>query len=330
MKRAWIRVDANNTIGRGHLSRCIALAEMIKADFEICFLVLAENESYCKLHLQEWEVEYVNDDAAITSLIDKEDLLVVDSYAIDNAWRSHFKPLVKVLVDINDIPGEIHGATVILNHCPGITASQYKTDSDTTFLLGLDYAILRMPFLAYARKEPELVGGEGVFISFGGADPYELGLKAASMLLECGFKEPIYLVGSADIKSNPTLRVASNVTLLNNLTADEMRYFMLKSKLLLVSSSILSFEAIALRKPILTLYYVENQSFIYKGLIAKGMAKGLGYVKNSTHLAGLCEYMQELYQSNHDLQTLIEHQHKQLDGYSDERIRRAMLCNVYH
>lgn len=325
MKRAWIRVDANNTIGRGHLSRCIALAEMIKADFQICFIVLAYNESYCDTLLKDWKVQYIDDDAAIVALLDTEDLLVVDSYAIDNAWRCRFKPLVLGLVDINDIPGDINGATVIINHCPGITASQYTADPNTSFLLGLDYAILRTPFLAYARREPSVVAGKGVFICFGGADPYQLGVAATNALLAGGFTEPIYLVSNADADSHPTLRDASNVTLLNSLSADEMRDYMLKSRLLLLSASILSFEAIALRKPMLALYYVENQALIYQGLVAQGMANGFGFVNNPSQLEGLYECVRALYQSNHELQALTYQQYTRLDGQSDARIRKGML-----
>lgn len=325
MKRAWIRVDANNIIGRGHLSRCVALADMIKADFQICFIVMAQNESYCQALLQGWEVQYIDDDAAIVSLLDTEDLLVVDSYAIDNAWRCRFKPLVRGLVDINDIPGHISGATVILNHCPGITASQYTADPNTTFLLGLDYAILRTPFLAYARRELSVVTGKGVFICFGGADPYQLGVAATTALLAGGFTEPIYLVSNVDADSYPTLRDASNFTLLNSLSADEMRDYMLKSRLLLLSASILSFEAIALRKPMLALYYVENQALIYQGLVDQGMAKGFGFVNNASQLEGLYECVRVLYQSNHELQALTHQQYTRLDGYSDVRIRKAMV-----
>lgn len=325
MKRAWIRVDANSTLGRGHLSRCIALAEMIKADFQVCFIVMAHNESYCQTLLQEWEVQYIDDDAAIVALLDTEDLLVVDSYAVDNAWRCRFKPLVRGLVDINDIPGDISGATVILNHCPGITASQYKADPNTTFLLGLDYAILRTPFLAYARREPSVVGGKGVFICFGGADPHQLGVAATNALLAGGFTEPIYLLSNAAADSYPTLRDASNIILLNSLSADEMRDYMLKSRLLLLSASILSFEAIALRKPMLALYYVENQARIYQGLVAQGMAKGFGFVNNPSQLEGLYECVRALYQSDHELLALTHQQYERLDGYSDARIRKGMV-----
>lgn len=325
MKRAWIRVDANNIIGRGHLSRCISLAEMIQLDFKVCFFVMAHNESYCQGLLKDWEVRYIKDDEEIVALLNSEDLLVVDSYAIDNAWRCRFKPLVRGLVDINDIPGDISGATVILNHCPGITASQYTADPNTTFLLGLDYAILRTPFLENARREPSVMTGKGVFICFGGADPYQLGVAATTALLAGGFTEPIYLVSNVDADSYPTLRDASNVTLLNSLSADEMRDYMLKSRLLLLSASILSFEAIALRKPMLALYYVENQALIYQGLVAQGMAKGFGFVNNPSQLEGLYECVRTLYQSNHELQALIHQQYARLDGQSDARIRRGMV-----
>ena len=41
MRRMLFRVDANKTIGRGHLSRTLALAEMFKDGFEVSFLIAA-------------------------------------------------------------------------------------------------------------------------------------------------------------------------------------------------------------------------------------------------------------------------------------------------
>ena len=41
MKRRLIfRADANTKIGRGHLSRCLAIADMLENDFEIFICVL--------------------------------------------------------------------------------------------------------------------------------------------------------------------------------------------------------------------------------------------------------------------------------------------------
>jgi len=330
LRKAWIRVDANTRIGRGHLSRCMALAEMLKADFAIVFLIAAANKSFCQPLLADWEVCYMEEEAILLALLHKEDLLLVDSYDIDNDWRIKHKPLVHTLVDVNDIPGQISGAHVILNHCPALQPDRYTTDENTLLLLGMDYAILRPDFLSYAQNAPVQISGTGVFICFGGADPHLLGHKAAQELLIAGFKDPVYLVSAAESELTAQLMGYENFHLLSHLNAAAMRTHMLKARVLLLSASILSFEAVALRKPLLALYYVDNQELIYEGLVKLGMAKGYGKVASAEDMIGIYQDFESLYSDDATLQKMVIQQQLMLDGQSKDRVRDCLVRKLIH
>lgn len=321
---AWIRVDANQTIGRGHLSRCLALAEMIMEDWSVCFLTQASNQAFCEPLLADWSVVYFEQENVLPTLLNPSDLLVVDSYAINNAWRLKHREFVACLVDINDIPGKILGADIIINHCPGLKADQYEVEPDTVLLLGMKYAILRPAFLAFAQTAKLDVAGEGVFICFGGADPYQLGHQAALSILEAGFEDPVWLVSTAESPLLESLSTYPNFKLLQNLSADQMKKYMLQSRLLLLSASILSFEAVALRKPMLALYYVDNQALIYQGLVGDKMATGFGWIESAKELINIAAPFESLYHSDKFLRQMIQQLQKGIDGLSGERIRNRL------
>lgn len=324
MKRAWIRVDANGTIGRGHLSRCLALADMLKGHFRVIFLIKEVNRIFCSPLLEEWEAEWIESDEKIISLVAKIDLLITDSYEIDNFWRLKYQKLVKALIDINDTPGEVLGADLIINHSPGIRSKYYSTSPNTRFLLGLDYAILRPAFLTYARSNQEISIGEGVFVCFGGADPLNLGVKVVEGLLAKEFNHSIYLITA---KSNDRVaKIASypNVQVLSNLSAKEMRDYMQMSRLMLLSASILSFEAIALRKPTLVTFFVDNQKLVYEGLVGKGLVKGVREIKNQRGLMKYIDTAISLFNSEELLEQLGLNTTFGIDGNSGLRISRQL------
>lgn len=324
MRKAWIRVDANKTIGRGHLSRCMALAEILKCEFQIIFLIKKENQMFTQTILEKWQTHYIKDDAEMTSLLGANDMLIVDSYVIDNRWRSYYKQFVSTLVDINDIPGEIRGANIILNHCPGISKDQYVTDDETVFLLGLNFAILRKQFLEYASSNSYKLEEKGVFICFGGADTYQLGSKFVNALLLSKFEEPIYWVtNDSSIFTNEI--VNSNITTLSNLSEIEMIYYMSIAKVLLIPSSVLSFEGIAIRKPIFTCYFVDNQKLIHQGLIKDGLAEGVGYIETTADVDRALNPFFKFYDNTEIHKKHIKNQSKLLDGNSGDRIKKILF-----
>lgn len=314
----FFRVDANNIIGRGHLSRMIAVAQMLENDFQIIFLIAKENEPYCLPLLEGREMRFLKEDDDLINIVSKNDILWLDGYSFDAFWRIKFEAYVFKLIYINDLPENMMGADVVVNHCPGIEIGNYPSPNkyDTQFLLGLHYALLRPSFLNYARSFKEKNNTAGVFVCFGGADPKRLGEQFVTGLLDAGFKDSIYFV-----PSNTSVSIDSpNVIILNNLSENEMIMNMERSKVVVVPSSMLSIEAIAIRKPIFTMYYVDNQKLIYHGNINLQLADGCGFIQSGVPIRQIINPFLNFYEDNELHLKLIENQKKLLDGNSDKRI----------
>ena len=76
MKRRLIfRADANATIGRGHFSRCLAIADMLYNDFEIVFVFYIENKSYIESLSIKYRFEAIVSDINFLDFVRKEDIV---------------------------------------------------------------------------------------------------------------------------------------------------------------------------------------------------------------------------------------------------------------
>jgi spore coat polysaccharide biosynthesis predicted glycosyltransferase SpsG len=328
MKDIWIRTDANSTIGLGHLSRCVALANMLEANFDVYFVILSKNKAFCDFFLQNWKVKWIANSKDVYNLLTKNIILITDSYAIDNEWRLKHQPRVHKLVDINDSPGKIEGVDMVINHSPGVTSCDFELEKHVELLLGLDYSILRPTFLEFARTPHKRLTNRGIFVSFGGADPFGIGLEAVNQLIKHGFRDDIYFITNKKGEEVDRLSSFPQILVLNGLTSEQMKQYMMKSKILFISSSILSFEAIALRKAVAAVYYVNNQKFIYEGLVKKELAHGCGYISDLNHVQLGVRKLLRLYSNDTALKKLEQECEIYIDGNSGTNIlNKIVLLN---
>jgi spore coat polysaccharide biosynthesis predicted glycosyltransferase SpsG len=322
-KNIIFRAEVSPVIGRGHLSRCLAIADMLKDDFNVSFVFLSEEEDYASTLLKNYPYFTIKHENDLLHILNESDVLWIDGYHFKEDWKSKIKETVYRFVETNDIPYFSENVDVIFNHTPGLDIQQFKgTKAD--LYLGLDFALLRKNFLEAAKSTNQLVQGKGVFICFGGADTFELGEKFVDELLFKNFKDPIYWVSNKSIIDKKKY-TDKNLKILSNLSEIEMIYYMKESKVMLIPSSVLSFEAMAIRKPIFTCYFVENQKLINKGLLQLHLASGVGYIETSADVKLIIDNF-FLFYNNEELHgSQIQLQTKFLDGKSKERIRNIFI-----
>lgn len=144
----YIRADASNLIGSGHIMRCLTLADMLKKEGHkvificrdlpgnfsdlitqrgyLCRLLqfsAQQKKHYLSLPCQDnypaWLGVSSQDDATetIEYLQDKSaDLLVVDHYSLDYVWEKACQPYCKKIMVIDDLANRQHHCDIILDH----------------------------------------------------------------------------------------------------------------------------------------------------------------------------------------------------------------------
>lgn len=324
-KKLFFRVDANANIGRGHLSRCLAMAEMLKHDFEISFISLEENSADMTLFQLKFPVDYIAEEVDIFDKVSTEDMVCLDGYHFTENYKKALKNRIYQLIEINDMPYQAKNVDVIFNHTPGISKEQFGNTTAEVYL-GLEYALLRKSFLDYAKQDSdESQEGDGVFICFGGADTYALGLHFVQSLLHQDFSAPIYWVThqTAEVYD---FDLKPNLEILHRLSEQQMIEYMLKSKVLLIPSSVLSIEAMALRKPFFTGYFVDNQKLIHEGLQKQNLAVCYGYMETHEDVKAATDLFLTFYNDEQKHKDLKEKQRLVLSGHSGEKISETLLA----
>jgi len=264
----FIRADGSSQIGLGHLFRCIALAYMVKIDFEVSF--------FCADIPISLEKELINNSIRLIKINEEEQffkhlsdriIIVLDGYMFDTKYQKKIKSYGAKLVCIDDLHEKELVADLIINHTPGIDPQDYNVSPCTQFALGLDYALLRPTFLEQAKKKRTIKKIETVMICFGGSDYLNLTQTLLYIALEFPqFKKIIVVTGSAyQIKNSLIELVSSDGRIEYHHALNEKQIFdvMLEADLAIVPSSGILFEVLATGCIAISGSYIENQELVY-------------------------------------------------------------------
>lgn len=284
------RADGNSKIGFGHVYRMLALMEMFDSvTRSIVFISQSLPESITR-HLKDRKIhhEIVSDydleipdkqngfEIALDMKLSGNEIVVLDGYHFGIEYQKSIKQLGNKLVYIDDLGGDRFIADVVINHAPGAV---YRDNSITKFYTGLDYAMLRMPFLS-PFKDGEKVG-RVAYVCMGGSDYFEHSLMLLDLINLNGGFDSINLVYSSNypqglIEKLRTYRSASPLNLYSDLNAMELVALLEESTHAFVSASTVLLECYARGLYCYAGYYTRNQNLIYNGFIERNLACGLG------------------------------------------------------
>jgi UDP-2,4-diacetamido-2,4,6-trideoxy-beta-L-altropyranose hydrolase len=265
------RADGNNKIGMGHFFRALSLAEMLSENFFIVFGIQTPTtfQKKCISNICDEILELPQDHYKpfLDSLFGDE-IVVLDNYYFKTEYQLSIKNKKCKLVCIDDMQDRHYVSDLVINHAPGLSVKKFSCEKYTKLCLGLDYLVLRKPFMETSYREVDTVSS--VFICFGGSDPLNLTIKSLKAclnipeILECNivtgpfyeFKEELDLYNK---------KAGSRIRIFKNLNANQMVDLMMKSHLAIVPGSGVLLEAVCAYMPILTGFYTENQKNILNG-----------------------------------------------------------------
>lgn len=281
LSKILFRADGNSQVGLGHITRSLALADVLKEHFEIYFLVQEPSqEVIAQIHEVTQNIivlpqtqNFLSEAQEIAQkYLTGKEIVVLDGYNFQTEYQKILKTTGVKLVCIDDLHAWHFVADVVINHAGGVRESDYSCEPYTKLCLGLAYALLRRPFLEATNQERVIEKIENVFICFGGSDPHNFTEKALKACIEAQvFREIHVVVGSAytHFASLQNLTIEEkNVFLYQNLNAQDLCLVMQKCHLGIVPASSIAYECLAVGMYLIVGYYVENQKAIYEGLIS--------------------------------------------------------------
>ncbi|AUN32248.1 UDP-2,4-diacetamido-2,4,6-trideoxy-beta-L-altropyranose hydrolase [Niveispirillum cyanobacteriorum] len=185
-----IRADASPAKGTGHIMRCLALAEALRAQGDHVAFVTAEITPSLadRLAADGWGHYIVTGDgpAAMLELSNrlKADALVVDSYWLDTDWRAAVRPGFRAVLALDDLADRPLHADLVWNPSPLAHTLPYdRLAPGAGLLFGDAYLLLRQE-IARAALGPRLplADRDSILLTFGGSDPAGLTVPVVKRL----------------------------------------------------------------------------------------------------------------------------------------------------
>lgn len=310
-RKICFRADADAEIGYGHFIRTLALADMLKDDFECVFYTQSpteyqrrEAEKVCEL------VTLPADDSRFQLFLDclkGDEIVVLDNYFYTTDYQRAVKAKGCKLVCIDDMHDKHYVADAVVNQSP-VKEEEFDVEVHTKLFLGKDYELLRKPFLQPLRH---LNRNNDVVVSFGGSDPLHLTDKVISLLLRIG--APYHIVAVLGDKTYLSEDNKEKIEVLSKLTAQQMADLFEMSSFGILSASTVSLEAMSRELPIMIGYYVDNQQEGYERFKERGNFISLGFLPDLSEelLNKAINELQSLVPSKRNY-TLIPKRFKQL------------------
>ncbi len=258
-KKIVFRADGNPQLGLGHVMRCLALADILGPDYDRRFAIVQPAPDVARL-IDKKGVTVValpsDNIADFLSIIEPDEVVVLDSYSIAEAGQRAIRERARKLVFIDDLVSGRQVADVVINHAGDLSVSDYDCEPYTLLGLGPKYALVNPAFVSRPQPKPDAP----VFINLGGADPLNLTHELVTGLLNESDHRLTVVLGAA----NPHQATfagfpADRVKLLTNLSAKQMARAISGCRVAVVACSTISYEICTVGRSFVAIQHADNQ-----------------------------------------------------------------------
>lgn len=272
-RKIYFRADADAQIGYGHFIRTLALADMLKDDFDCVFFT--SNPTTYQIEQMDRVCRFVglHEESKLGDFLGYlggNEIVVLDNYFFTTDYQRQIRSKGCKLVCIDDMHDKHYVADVVINHGP-VLPEELDCEAHTQLCLGDDYKLLRKPFLLPLVDRPR---NDAAIVIMGGADPYRLVDKVIYLLLDVNPKSKIVVVlGDMANLSEENRR---KVEVRSKLSAEELAELFETSAFGIFPASTVSIEASSRGLPMMVGYYVDNQEEGYMKAAKEGRFVPLG------------------------------------------------------
>lgn len=328
-RKVIIRVDGGHRVGLGHVIRTMALAAMLKPEFECEFVVGESDPTVVALLAEQHRVHPLstgeNEAKAILSLSERvaAQVVVLDGYGFRRQLQAALRDGGLKVVIIDDLADAPLAADLVINHGSCRVRSEYAVPAETTVLCGPSYALLRPPFLAAARDGEPVDGDVGsVLVCMGGTDSFGVTSRVIEALKGASWIRRVMLVlgaAAADVDLENVRKGGMVIDVYRNLDAAGMVQAFRSVRVAVVTASSLAIEACAVGCGLVVGVVADNQRWILEEVTAGGCAVSVGdwRIVSSDVISHACRT------ADASVAAQVLAQRTMIDGRSPERIRDA-------
>ncbi len=269
------RADASVELGAGHVMRCLALADSLKArgvathfisreqPGHLCELIEAKGHALTRLPAQAADSRLDAEHSAAAFAM--ADWLVVDHYGLDATWERALRARARRLLVIDDLADRPHDCDLLLDQNLQPEAhARYAAllPAGCATLFGPRHALLRPQFAANRATPRERRAVRRLLVFFGGADAGGETLKALAALARLEGTPPAVdvVIGQANPHRAAIERACQALPAARlHCQVEDMAALMAAADLAIGAGGTAAWERCCLGLPCLTLAIAENQ-----------------------------------------------------------------------
>ncbi len=309
--KVLIRVDGSATIGLGHIVRCMALADILRPEYDILFVCKVISEKLAlELQKEQLPLVKINCNSDLFDLVSINDIVVIDGYDFDVSFQLKIKSFGCKLVCIDDTHHQEYAADLIINHGPSINKDLYKASTYTKFALGHDYLLLRKAFLDQIPLKRVIESVNNLLVILGGSDIKKLATHLIDHKIYQYF-DKVNIVSGASDNSYPLLKsyceFIPNINLFSNLSDYELVELSSTCEICICTASGVSYEMACIGIGMVICMVSQNQEHFYNFFVEKQLATGVRY-SNLRDIGKVVDSVLSLKNSPSNISIQIENQ----------------------
>ena len=290
--KIYFRADADAKIGYGHFVRTLALADMLKDDFN-CTFFTSEPTAYQKTEVEKvCELKELPHDErkfeSFLELLTGSEIVFLDNYFFTPEYEKAIKDIGCKLVVLS--PSKPHHYADIVVNFVDKDITHYSVEPYTRIVAGQEWSILREPFRQPVNESNRNKGH--VIVSFGGTDQFSLTEKVVEALGNTVYQLSVICTNRVSEERRKAL-AGKGVTIYTDISAESVAKLFEQAEFAILSSSTVCIEALSRGAKVLAGYYVDNQVDFYNVMMNEHCIMGLGNLLVDNCFANLKEKMIE-------------------------------------
>lgn len=352
----YFRADASVSIGTGHLMRCLALADALRANGANTHFICRHlpdalaDEVHARGHgltllprapagecdsglaHSVW-LEATRERDARETIHAMRDAnpswLIVDHYSLDVLWESVLRPHVARLCVIDDLADRAHDCDVLLDqnfYLDGVMRYQGKVPENCVMLLGPRYALLRTEFqVARAHAVVRQGLARRVLVNFGGVDAANLtvnAMQALARLPAIASMQVDVVIGAAHPQRDQIIQACDDYGFTCHIQTRHMADLMRQADLAIGAGGAASWERCCLGLPTIATAVADNQRQLTHDAALAGVLHAPQIDFRDPEVLAL--HIQSFLESPLLAQHLSQRGMELVDGFGIARVLRAL------
>lgn len=302
---------------------------MIKDNFVCSFAIYNPDKAIIDL-INEYDCEAIilstPDEDFFLKLINKDTIVVLDGYEFNKNFRKKIREKALRLVVIDDHPTPLTDVDMIVNYSIENYTNEFLSEESIKFLIGLQYLLVRKPFIEAAKVKRSIEVVENVLICMGGSDPFNVTCKVIQACQNLSFIKRINVVlgsGNLHYKQVSMMKSVLNkeMRIFRSLTALEIAELVRESHIVFATASSIALEICCIKAGLIIGFVAQNQKELHAQLLKNNVCESV----NEWQRASISQIMDCANKLNdiHKINKMMISQSILIDGHSDERIKNA-------